>query len=135
MISIAVLIIAAVVLFLIILGVRSSPKNPRNFARMIARQQLMALNTLRKANPGIGKEELYLKALTTRIQHKEEEIFELLIRAGKKAGRENNPLKFNDLVAMVVAMEYKKRAAPSKQEGSVILEMENITKSIIPDNL
>jgi len=135
MISIVVVIISAVVLCLIILGVKSSPKNPHAFAKMIAKQQLMAFNTVKKANPGLSKQELYLKALTTRIQHKEEEIVEILSKAGEKAERDRGTLRFNDIVAEIVVLEYKKRVAPSRQDASVISEMEKITRSVIPDNL
>ena len=135
MISIVTAIVVAIIIFLIILGIKSSPKNPESFARMIARQQVMAFKAVKKANPQIGREELYLKTLTTRVQHREPEIRELIAAEKARLRQEGGELRLRELVSKLVVKEYADRMKLKKQDDSQVSKMLEIVRSSIPEDL
>ena len=120
--------------FVVLIAV-SSPRNPKRFARMIARQQRMALNTLRKNNPSLTREQLYYKALATRVTLEEDALRRLITKAGRDAKNRGTRVRFNELVSELVIQEYKKRLPPRKQDLSRVPEMTAAVKSAIPDDI
>ena len=135
MVSVLMAVGGVIVAAFIVIVVMSSPKNPRRFASMIARQQRIALNTMRKNNPGMSRESLYLKAMETRTAHKENDLKALLAKKKKAASRGGGTLMFNDLVAELVIMEYRVRLPKQTHDESRYPEMISAVKAAIPDEV
>ena len=100
---------------------------------MIARQQRLALKTLQRANPGLGKREGWLKALETRPLFQEHELHQLLEDVTKAA--RTKPLKFGDLVAELAILEYSRRVPAAKQAQLKYPEMRAAVRAAIPEDL
>ncbi|HDR14509.1 MAG TPA: hypothetical protein ENN79_03275 [Desulfobacteraceae bacterium] len=134
MVSVLIVIGCLVAAFFVVVTVQSSPKNPAGFARMIARQQRLALNTIKKADPGLSREQAYLKAMNTRTPHEEDELLRMLNQVKKEAGRSGEPFRFNDLVYHLSVLEYTKRVPLEKRRTELYPEMEKAVKAAIPDD-
>jgi hypothetical protein len=135
MINVLIAIICLVAAFFVVVSIKSSPKNPTGFARMIAKQQRLALNTIKKADPGISREQRYLKAMNTRTSHKEDELRQMLNQAEKEAKKSDKPLKFNHLVYQLSVLEYTKRVPLEKRRTDLYPEMEKAVKAVISDEI
>jgi hypothetical protein len=135
MLSILIGIGCLVAAFFVIVAIKSSPGNPARFARMIAKQQRLALNTIKKANPGLSREQIHLKAMNTRTAHGEDELREMLNQAKKECKKTGNPLRFNDLVYRLSLLEYEKRLPPEKRRTELYPDMEKAVKEVISDTI
>lgn len=131
MISALIAIVCLVAAFFVVVSIKSSPKNPIAFARMIAKQQRLALNTIQKADPGLSREQSYLKAMNTRTSLQEDELRQMLNQAGKAFKKSGKPLKFSDLVYRLSILEYTKRVPSEKQRTDLYPEMEKAVKEVI----
>jgi hypothetical protein len=135
MISVLIAIVCLVAAFFVVISIKSSPRNPTNFARMIAKQQRLALKTIKKANPGLSREQSYLKAMNTRTSHQEDDLREMLNQARKASRKSDEPLKFNELVYRLSILEYTKRLPIEKRRTDLYPEMEKAVKAVISDEI
>jgi len=118
-----------------VMVIRSTPANPVRFAGAIARQQRLALKTLQRANPGLGKREGWLKALETRPLFQEHELHQLLEDVSKAARARGAPLTFGDLVAELAILEYSRRVPTAKQAQDKFPEMRAAVQAAIPEDI
>jgi hypothetical protein len=135
MISVLFAIGCLVAAFFVVVSIKSSPKNPIGFARMIARQQRLALNTIKKAGPGLSREQGYLKAMNTRTYHKEDELRQMISQVKKEFKASDKSLKFNELVYRLSILEYTKRVPLEKRRTDLYPEMEKTVKAVISDEV
>jgi len=131
LIAIPILTIAA----FIFVTVRFSPKDPIRFARMIAKQQRLVLNTIKKADPGMTREKVYLKTMGTRTPHHEDELRKMLNQAKKEAGEAGEKLRFNELVGRLAILEYTKRVPEGSRKTDMFPAMKDAVKDLIPEDL
>jgi hypothetical protein len=118
-----------------VMVILSSPANPVRFAKAIARQQRLALKTLQRANPGLGKREGWRKAIETRPLFEEHELHQLMDDVAKAARARGAPLKFGDLVAELAILEYSRRVPAAKQAQDKFPEMRAAVWATIPEDI
>ncbi|MFO8089274.1 MAG: hypothetical protein R6U13_05510 [Desulfatiglandaceae bacterium] len=135
MINVLIAIVCLVAAFFVVVSIKSSPKNPTGFARMIAKQQRLALNTIKKADPALSREQRYLKAMNTRTSPQEDELRQIINQAKKESKKPDKALKFNDLVYQLSVLEYTKRVPLEKRRTDLYPEMEKAVKAVISDEI
>jgi hypothetical protein len=135
MISILIGFVCLIIAFFVVVIIKSSPNNPARFANMIAKQQRLALNTIRKAEPGLSIEQGYIKAMATRTPHREDELRRMLGQTKKEAKESGEPLRFNELIYRLAVAEYTMRVTAEKRRPEMYPEMKKAIKAVIADDL
>ena len=130
------IIIAVVCLLLILLIikdkiVRDSSPNPRVFAKSIAEAQLLGLRAVKEEYPDLSTEEQYFQALSMGPTYSDDEIREVIAIA-KTPGKS---LKFYNVVHILVTRGYRKGTGDWHAGPSFVLELREVIRSVIPDDL
>ncbi|MFW6272054.1 MAG: hypothetical protein ACOC1Q_03315, partial [Desulfosalsimonas sp.] len=89
-----ILIIGLLILFLIYKVIKTSPGNPRGFAKSIAKTQLNSLSAIKGKYPNLSKEKQYYNAMITRPGYTDETIKGIIKNAKETAKEEEYSLKF-----------------------------------------